>query len=106
MFRIGYGTYEREVRVAQLHEDLTNRTVGFWVSTDRCYKLEVGDNLVATASIMDATEDKKVIPAGVRCKFFGFDSDGDVLLGLLDQGTPRPLRRVIFHEDLDSLSLE
>ena len=31
--------------------------------------------MVTTANIIDATEDKRAIPAGVRCRFFGFDGD-------------------------------
>ena len=43
VFRLGYGSYERKVPVAGLHEDRSVWSNGRWVGTDRCYKLEAGD---------------------------------------------------------------
>ena len=48
VIRNGFADYERHVRVAGVRENLKDWAVGRWVRSDRCFKLEVGDKLVAT----------------------------------------------------------
>ena len=102
VLRNGYGQYERKVRLAGIRENLKDSRTGRWVGTDECFKLEHGDVLVASGNIVDATENKNVIPAGTRCIYIGRDGDGDVLLMV---GTPRA-RRIIFKEDIHRLTLK
>ena len=99
VFRLGYGDYERDVRVARLHEDTSRRTVGQWVQTDRCYKLEENDTLLAMEAVDDASDPPTRIPEGAVCEFLGWDSDGDAEL-LFEQR-----RVVVFMKDLDAFSL-
>jgi len=105
VFRIGYREYEREVWVARLHENINLRSTGFWVSTDRCYKLEPNDSVTVTDDIIAATEDKRLIPHGTKCNFKGWDQDGHVLLDFGGQ-SGRRIRTVVFQEELDKLCLE
>jgi len=70
---------------------------------DPCVKmLSTGTtrHLQAVEDVVGASEDRHVIPAGTMCKFFGMDSDGDVILR---EGSHQ---RVIFLRDLDKLSLQ
>lgn len=48
VFRLGYGDYERKVRVAQLFENTLEWSCGMWVSTDKLYELELHDSLMST----------------------------------------------------------
>eukprot|EP00973_Karenia_brevis_P025434 3509780-Karenia_brevis.AAC.1 len=56
VFRVGFDIYEGQLRVAKLHEDTSVWTIGSWVLADDCFKLEVGDKLLATKDLVDATE--------------------------------------------------
>ena len=105
VFRIGFAQYEKEVRVARLHEDTTRWSTGFWVGTDRCYKLEPGDSVTAMKEIIDATEARREIPRGTKCIFTGWDPDGDVMLEF-EAAPGRRAEMVVFVEELDKLSLE
>ena len=53
---------------------------GRWVARDGCHLLERGDTLIAKSDVVDATEARRVIPSGSRCRFIGYDADGDVLV--------------------------
>ena len=102
VIRSGYGHYETEVRVARVLENLNDLTVGHWVGSDRCFKLEEGDMLVATSEIVDATQHRRLIPRGTRCKYLGRDNGGDILIAVGKAAT----RVIIFKEDLDKLTLQ
>jgi len=78
VYRIGYGDYEKEVRVAGLLEKTSNWTVGMWIRTDRLYKLEINDSLQVIADVVDATEKERLIKNGSVCTFRGWDDDGAV----------------------------
>ena len=53
----------------------------------------------ATESIVTATTDERIVHEGFKCKFLGWDKDGDALL-LLEE-----MKIVIFRDDLDKFSL-
>ena len=105
VMRVGYGSYEREVRIAFVNESLNLRGVGRWVSSADCYKLDPGDNLVATTSVVDASEERREIPAGAICKFCGFDEDGDLIV-CMGAGRLKSRRISIFREELLNFSLQ
>lgn len=75
-------------------------STGSWIHVSRCYPLEPHDDLQAVEDVIDASEDRHVIPAGTICKFLGMDNDGDVILR---EGRHQS---VIFLQDLDKLSLQ
>ena len=102
VYRLGHGDFDGQVRVAWLDEDESIWQNGRWVGTDQCHKLEVGDRLMATSDIIDATDNRRLIPEGTISRFRGHDSDGDVLITI--GGTK--IKTVIFYEDLTKLSLE
>ena len=102
VIRVGYGHYEKEVRVAGVKDNLNDWKVGHWVGTDRCFKLEIGDKLVAVTDITDATESRRQIPQGTECKYSGRDNDGDVLIAV----GRRAARFIIFKEGIDKLTLQ
>ena len=64
VYRIGYGDYERQVRVARLGEDTTVWASGRWVFTDECFNLEVGHQWTATQEYIDASEQENKMPKG------------------------------------------
>ena len=80
VYRIGYGDYEREVRVAALDENTADRRAGMWVRIDSLYKLEINDSLQVMEDVIDATEKKRLIKRGSVCTFRGWDNDGDALV--------------------------
>ena len=77
--RVGVYSYRVEVRIRYLTEPSTYEA-GRWVSQGGCHLLERGDTLIAKSDVVDATEARRVIPCGSRCRFRGYDADGDVLL--------------------------
>ena len=100
VYRIGWGQYEGQVRVARLDEDTAVYENGEWVCTSWVLKLEVYDYLdVYSDGLEDALEPRRGIPRGTRCKFLGYDEDGDVELKIGSR------RTVIFFEDLAFLTL-
>ena len=99
VYRIGYGDYEREVRVAGLQENTSLWSTGQWVSTADCYKLERGDRLQAMRNCLDASQDENLLEEGSRYLFRGIDKDGDFILA-----TPQR-QYTIFYEDLDHFTL-
>ena len=99
VIQLGWGDYEREVRLTRMSEDTRKRESGRWVRTDRCYKLEIDDCLVVTGTIKDASEQKRILPKGPQVQFKGFDSYGDVMLWIDHNEI------VIFRKDLDPLYL-
>jgi len=100
VIRIGYDSYEREVRVAGIRENRNLRTTGRWVRTDHCHVLETDDELKATANIEDSSEERRLIPIGSLCRFIGQDDDGDVVIRCGCQ------RFIIFADDLEHFSLQ
>lgn len=80
VIKVGYGDYEREVRVAGVGEDISDRRAGRWVRTGRLHLLEVDDSLEVLSELYDATEAKQVITMGTVCTSCGWDSDGDALV--------------------------
>ena len=105
VMRVGYGSYEREVRIAFVHENQNLRGVGRWVCSADCYKLETGDNLVATASMTDASEERNEVASGTICKFRGFDKDGDFIV-CVGAGRLKSRRVSMFREELLNISLQ
>lgn len=100
MYRIGYGDYEKKVRVARLSEEMSSWSSGRWVGTDQCFKLDVGDRLLATCDCSDSSHDENILTHGGGCVYKGGDADGDVILAA-------PTRRyVIFYQDLEMFSLQ
>lgn len=63
-----------------MHEDLNRWKSGQCFYTDNFYKLEQHDILESTDEIIAATQDERRILRGARCRFLGFDDDGDVIL--------------------------
>ena len=57
-------------------------SAGRWVHETSCFLLETCGNLVATSSFRDATEAGCEIAVNSRCKFWGQDENGDVLLSV------------------------
>ena len=100
VMRTGYGDYEKEVRIARISEDTRRWETGRWVRTDQCYKLEIGDTLDVIEQVVAATDDASIISEGARCRFAGWDPDGDAIL------TIGVRRLIVFFEDLDKLTLE
>ena len=81
VYRIGYGFYEGEVRIARLEEDTNIFENGMWYCARHCLKLEVyGFIDVCFGGFREAFEGAREITPGTRCQFLGFDADGDVLL--------------------------
>ena len=67
------------MRIRYLTEPSTFEAGG-WVAQEGCHLLERGDTLIAKSDVVDATEARRVIPSGSRCRFIGYDADGDVLV--------------------------
>jgi hypothetical protein len=105
VMRIGYGPYDREVRIAYVHENANVRGAGRWVCSADCYKLELGDTIVATASMTDASEDRNKIDAGTICRFRGFDEDGDLLIAI-DNMRTKPQHVMMFRDELQNFLLQ
>ena len=103
MFPIGYGDYEREVRVAGLLEDISIWSTGTWIGTDRLYKLELNDSLEAIRDCTDATDRKRIIKKGTICRFRGWDDDADALIRYTVEG--RKISTVVFVNDFHLLTL-
>ena len=80
VYRIGYGAYEREVRVAYIHENICDWRIGMWVRTDRLYKLDLDDSVEFVSDVYDATEPQQLLKQGQVYTCCGWDDDGDVLL--------------------------
>ena len=100
VYRIGWGKFEGEVRVARLGEDTTVFESGEWVFTNRVAKLEVYDYLdVYSDGLVEALEPNRGIPRGTRCRFLGYDADGDVQLKIGSNFT------AVFYDDLVFLTL-
>lgn len=100
VYRIGFGDYEREVRVARMGEDVSLRCSGRWVFTTQCYKLEAGDRLVTTQDCVDASHDMNVLKKGNEYTYRGRDDEGDFILASPSK------TYMIFREDLDKFSLQ
>ena len=99
VYRIGYDFFEGMVRVARLAEDTTIYENGSWVSASCCLKLEISDWLeVRSGGVEAASVGHPKLAPGTRCRFLGFDADGDVLLRV------GPRRTTIFFEDLDKVT--
>jgi hypothetical protein len=96
VYRIGFGNYEGQVRVAQLHEDPNIFENGSWISASRCLKLEISDFLeVRCRGLFEALNNRPTeLEIGTKCKFLGFDGDGDVRLKIGSRCT------IIFFRDL------
>ena len=105
VMRAGYGPYECKVRIAFVHENRHLHGVGRWVCSADCYKLEPGDKIVATANVIDASENRNKITAGTLCRFCGFDEDGDFLI-CIGAGRMKNRRLTIFREELLKFSLQ
>ena len=81
VYRIGWGSYEHEVRVHCLDEDENVFSSGHWKFKGSLLKLEILDDLVVyREGLVEALEGKRTIPKGTECRFWGFDEDGDVKL--------------------------
>ena len=73
--RVGFGiSYRGDVRIRYLTEPNTFEA-GRWVAQKRCHLLERGDTLIAKSDVVDATEARRAIPCGSRCRFRGYDAD-------------------------------
>ena len=97
--RIGWGQYEKEVRIVRLPEDAGKWESGKWCNTSRLFKLEAGDVLEVIEAVEDASEDRRMIPRGAQCRFLRLDPDGDPELSYGDRIF------CIFMHDLDTLSM-
>ena len=81
VYRVGWGSYEFEVRVHRLDEDTNVFSSGHWRSKDALVKLEFLDSMVVyREGLLEALEGRRKIPKGTECQFWGFDEDGDVKL--------------------------
>ena len=100
VYRIGWGSYEHEVRVHCLDEDTNVFSSGHWKSKGSLRKLEVLDDLVVyRKGLVEALEGRRKIPKGTECRFRGFDGDGDIKLMIGDE------RTIIFANDLVYLDM-
>ena len=98
-YRVGYGFFDGEIRVARLREDTSVWQNGMWVRASWCCLLEAGDTLEALDDIVDAFGDPDQISKGTRCRFLGQESDGDFRLHVGGR------RTTVFLSDLESLDL-
>ena len=106
VYRIGWGQFEGEVRVARLEEDTAIFENGEWVLTSWVVKLEAYDYLdVCRDGLKEAWEPRRGIPRGTRCRFLGYDGDGDVQLKIGSSFTDEVFTTVIFFGDLVFLTL-
>ena len=81
VYRVGWGGYKHEVRIAGLNEDTSVFENGHWHLKCSLLKLEIFDNLeVYREGLVEALEGGQTIPKGTKCQFWGFDEDGDVML--------------------------
>ena len=81
VYRIGWGSYEQEVRIHRLGEDANVFSSGHWKFKSSLRKLEVFDNLVVyREGLVEALYKRRKSPKGTECRFGGFDKDGDVRL--------------------------
>ena len=73
VYRIGWGQFEGEVRVARLEEDTAIFENGEWVLTGWVVKLEAYDYVdVCRDGLKEASESRRGIPRGTRCMFSGY----------------------------------
>ena len=81
VYRVGWGSYEHEVRTHCLDEDTNVFSNGHWRFKSALLKLEILDNLVVyREGLAEALEGRRKIPKGTECQFWEFDEDGDVKL--------------------------
>lgn len=101
--RIGHTDYAGHVRIRSFLEPDT-LAAGTWVCHTQCHLLERGDTLIATADLIDASERRRRIATGSRCRYIGKDTDGDVILRV-QSAIDGKNRLVIFQEDLIRMTL-
>lgn len=99
VIRVGWGQYERQVRIKRITEPNLWET-GWWCYTDQLFKLEVNDKLEAMDTVADAFDEQRVIPVGAVCQLVRWDNDGDPVVEW-NEGVYTILR----HE-LDGFSLQ
>ena len=63
----------------------------------------MGDKMAATATMIDASEQKNEIKAGSICGFCGFDDEGDLLIAI-EVSRMKPKRVVMFKEEMRNCS--
>ena len=98
VYRVGWGSYEFEVRVHRLDEDTNVFSSGHWRSKDALVKLEFLDSMVVyREGLLEALEGRRKILKGTECQFLGFD--GDVMLKISCDNT------VIFCHDFVYLDM-
>lgn len=76
--RIGFDRFADEVHVVSLGAKMSGR----WVHHRFCYRLEVGDSLIAMKKVPDVSARPHVLPRGVLCIFNGLGEKGRVQLSL------------------------
>jgi hypothetical protein len=102
--REGYGDYLQQVRIIKVGE-VNSYEAGRWVFHERLYLLEPGDSLGFRCTVTDATNGFRKIPAGTRCRFSGYDQDGDVCIRLNTHvGSCFATTVFFFFEDLQHLT--
>jgi len=101
--RIGYDYLLQQVRVRRLDEPHAH-TAGRWMCYDKLYVLEIDDELITMNDIEDSSEARNIIQRNTRCRFAGYDQDGDVFLDTLIAGRPDK-RYTIWFADLRYISL-
>ena len=100
VYRIGWGSYEHEVRVHSLDEDPSVFSSGHWKFKSSLRKLELFDKLVVyREGLVEASKGGRKIPKGTEFVFWEFDEDGDVKLLIGGDST------IIFAEDLVYLDM-
>ena len=98
--RIGWGDYAGEVRLVRFDEPLSDWRSGRWVPIGDVILLEIHDTLTTLKAIQPAFENRRLIDAGLKCDFRGWDEDGDLVMYVPGRG----LETVLF-VDMPSLSI-
>lgn len=98
VIKIGYASYEKQVRIQIVSEDLGDNRSGCWVDSTECYKLELNDKVRVTKDIIDASHDEIRVREGTICRFRGFDSDGDIKLSMMDASKCARILTVFYEE--------
>ena len=100
VYRIGWGSYEHEVRVHCLGEDPNVFSSGHWKFKGSLRKLEFFVDLVVyREGLVEALKGRRKIPKGTKCWFLRYDEDGDVVLMIGND------RTIIFAKDLVYLDM-
>ena len=100
VYRVGFGFYEGEIRVARMREDINVHENGRWVLASRCLRLDVNDVLECLDRVQEAIDSGLFFEPGTRCRFLGWDEDGDARV--LVYGCRHT---VVFRKDLDKMTL-